>query len=787
MQLIDFVRQLPDNLVYAPIYKKGAKMLSGREATGKNPLEAAFQRKFKPADVALELERNSSLGAIGLFTGIRGNGVVILDCDRNLSALKKKWGDSLEGAPVITSTKRNAAKYVFYVPEELWGEVQGHGLSEATGGCYELLWGRQGVIFGDYPGGKVSEEGTYGFEGDLDSIPVAPDWLLAEMKVQKAGDGTGFVKNRKGLDLSDRTEEEIAQIIQECLNVIPHQGAGSRDHWIQIGMAIHSELPNDLGLTLWSAWSGEDPEYADEWEDNKNPCEEPWGSFKQGGIGLGTLIWLADQEDPKRARFQESSKSIIEKAEARQVQEIRTSTLPFVEVIKESKAILKLDNPAVMNYKLNSLALRAGYRDQVALEKLIVDQIQYEGATGLMNIKDLMSMKGKRDYLIPDVLPTPSVVLVYGAGGDGKSMSAWAIAKHIATGQPFVVRGKPVPVKQGPVLLLNGDQPLIQLKEQLEEVDFPIGKNTHIQTDWSLQRYAQFVTLMKRIKPSLVVIDSLIGCSGGRAFDENKSDFATPLYWLTRNNGVLFPATTILLIHHANKTGGFRGTSAIRDAVDETWALKMPSEKQLETVGTQSRIIKVEKSRSGRSGTSLIMRMEDDLSFSISDFTPEIDPVNTSPSGIIDRILQRLRVVHPGERTRSQLNSDPIVGGKVEAIRKSLQRLEKRGLIEVKHSPSGNLYKAVLARGEVSYRCPTLGKDSGGAENGMGQTPGTDPSCPTPGTETSCPTPCPTPDPSAGTGSALNGTSGTYPRAREDRTPEELEDLRNAAFDLWKT
>mgnify|MGYP003134204353 FL=1 len=392
MQLIDFVKQLPDNLVYAPIYKKGAKMLSGREATGKNPLEAAFQRKFKPADVALELERNSSLGAIGLFTGIRGNGVVILDCDRNLSALKKKWGDSLKGAPVITSTKRNAAKYVFYVPEELWGEVQGHGLSEATGGCYELLWGRQGVIFGDYPGGKVSEEGTYGFKGDLDSIPVAPDWLLAEMKVQKAGDGTGFVKNRKGLDLSDRTEEEIAQIIQECLNVIPHQGAGSRDHWIQIGMAIHSELPNDLGLTLWSAWSGEDPEYADEWEDNKNPCEEPWGSFKQGGIGLGTLIWLADQEDPKRARFQESSKSIIEKAEARQVQEIRTSTLPFVEVIKESKAILKLDNPAEMNYKLNSLALRAGYRDQVALEKLIVDQIQYEGATGLMNIKDLMSM-----------------------------------------------------------------------------------------------------------------------------------------------------------------------------------------------------------------------------------------------------------------------------------------------------------------------------------------------------------------------------------------------------------
>ena len=786
MNLLEFVQKLPETLVYAPIYKKGAKMLSGREATGKNPLESAFQRKFSPSDVAFELERNDKLGAVGLFTGIRGNGIVILDCDRNLSALKRKWGDTLKGAPCITSTKKNAAKYVFRIPQDLWYEVQGHGLSQATGGCYELLWGRQGLIFGDYPGGKVSEPGQYGFEGDLDNIPVAPGWLIAEMKASKAGEGEGFVKNRKALDLSDRTEDEIAQIIQECLNAITHQGAGSREHWIKIGMAIHSELPNDLGLLLWSAWSAQDAEYADEWEGEENPCCQPWGSFSsRGSIGLGTLIWLADQEDPKRLRFQESSRTIIEKAEADQVQKIRTSTLPFAEVIKQAKAILKLDNPAEMNYKLNALALQAGYRDQVALEKLIVDQIQFEGATGLMQVEDLMEMKGRRDYLIPDVLPTPSVVLVYGAGGDGKSMCAWALAKHIATGTPFVVKGKHLPVKQGPVLLLNGDQPLIQLKEQLEEVDFPVNKHTHVQTDWSLQRYAQFVSLMEKIKPSLVVIDSLIGCSGGRAFDENKSDFATPLYWLTRNNGVLFPATTILLIHHANKTGGFRGTSAIRDAVDETWALKMPSEKQLETVGKQSRIINVEKSRSGRSGTSLIMRMEDDLSFSVSDYTPEVDQEDSSPAGIIDRVLHRLRVVHPGERTRADLNADPLVGGKVEAIRKSLQRLEKRGLVEVKHSPKGNIYKAVLARGEVVDSRPNLVKSSNEEESGAGQTPGTEPSCLTPDTQNPVPPLCPKPDPSGGEDSAMNGTFGKYPRAREERTIAEMQALKEAAFKLW--
>ena len=58
-------------------------------------------------------------------------------------------------------------------------------------------------------------------------------------------------------------------------------------------------------------------------------------------------------------------------------------------------------------------------------EKLIVDQIQFDGAKGLMGAQDLMDSDQERNYLIPDVLPHPSVVLIYGAGGDGKSISAW--------------------------------------------------------------------------------------------------------------------------------------------------------------------------------------------------------------------------------------------------------------------------------------------------------------------------------------------------------------------------
>ncbi|NDD45800.1 MAG: hypothetical protein EBZ24_10415, partial [Synechococcaceae bacterium WB9_4xB_025] len=637
--LLSFVRTLPAHWACAPIYANGVDMPNGGKACGKNPLGRAHHDNLTPEAAALYIERApETFQAVGVFTGPRSKGLVILDVDANLGAVLKKWGKDLKDAPRVTSPKKAAAKYLFTVPQELWTEVSDISLA-ASGEGWEVLWGRQGLLGGAYWSG-----GVYTPEGDFSAVPEAPAWLLERMKEsfrEKNSKTAG--KRLTDARWASRSKEERVAIAQSCLSVIQPQGRGSEDLWWRVGAMIHSELPGDEGLNLWREWSLQDSEYEDDWADGKDPCLARWeAGFKAGGgLGFGSLIKLADHYDPDRARVKRDGID----PDPEKPLHIMRATLSFEEVISKAKSYLEMDNPAEMNFNLNNLALQAGYRDQVALEKLIVDQIQFEGAKGVMTAEQLAKTDDKRDYLIPDVLPHPSVVLIYGAGGDGKSMSAWTIAKHIAMGQPFVVRGKHVPVQRGPVLLLNGDQPLIQLKEQLEEVDYPLDGNTFIQTDWALQRYAQFIKLMEKVQPKLVVIDSLIGCSGGRAFDENKSDFATPLYWLTRNNGVLFPAATILIIHHANKQGGFRGTSAIRDAVDETWALKKPSKDQVEKgiAPAHSRLITIEKSRAGRSGTSLIMRQEDDLTFSVADFTPEVDPGNTAPSGVTDRVLQRLR------------------------------------------------------------------------------------------------------------------------------------------------
>ena len=796
MNLLSFVRSLPNHWATAPIYKKGFALPKGGEACGKNPLGRAHHEKMSPEATALCIEKSPEVfQAVGVFTGPRSDGLVILDVDANLGAVVIKWGKDLSKAPRIKSPKEAAAKFLFTVPQELWTEVSDISLA-ASGEGWEVLWGRQGLLYGAYPAG-----GSYTLTGDLHAVPEAPRWLLERMKQSfKDKNDKKVGKSLRDGRWSMRSTEERIAIAQSCLSVIQPQGRGSEQLWWQIGAMLQSDLPGDEGLNLWREWSLQDSEYEDDWSDGKDPCQDRWESgFKsQGGLAFGSLIRLADHYDPDRQRFvRDGCTSVVDEVEAKAVFYQRVS-LSFEEVIEKAKSYLELDNPAEMNFKLNSLALDAGYRDQFALEKLIVDQIQYEGAKGLMDVAALQDLEGQREYLIPDVLPHPSVVLIYGSGGDGKSMSAWTLAKHIATGSPFVVRGKHVPVQQGPVLLLNGDQPLIQLKEQLEEVEYPMDSNTKLLTDWALQRYAQFIKLMEKVQPKLVVIDSLIGCSGGRAFDENKSDFATPLYWLTRNNGVLFPATTILIIHHANKQGGFRGTSAIRDAVDETWALRKPTKEEVEkdVAPAHSRIITVEKSRSGRSGTSLIMRQEDDLSFSVADFTPEVDPGNTAPSSVVDKVLQRLRTGHPRLFTRSDLNADPVVGGKTDAIRKALQRLVKRGLVtEVpgvgRYGKTS--YQAVLACGEVAYVCPTLENPDTGTDLRVDNVPEPeevstlDSAVPV---EAGQPVPdggtCPPSEPSADADSGQVGHSGQYPRARQvDRSKEESDALMKAAWDKW--
>ena len=685
MDLLTFVKQLNPAWVLAPIYLKGARMLSGKEATGKNPLEVAFDRNLNKDDALHYLEKNTeSLGAVGLFTGRKGQGVVILDVDANLAGLKKtKFKDTLKGAPVVTSTKRNAAKYIFTIPEELWGDVSGFGHSEEHNQGYEVLWGPQGVIQGAYPGSKDGKypPGRYEFEGDPEDVPVAPAWLIAEMKAAKKPET--WIKNRTALDLSDRTEDEVAAIVAECLSVIEQRGQGQREHWFKIGCAINSVLPNDVGLELWSNWSRQDADFAHEWE-RSNPCEPVWNSMKPGGrIGLGTLIYEADLVDPQRKRFTGNNKQILESAESRVVQFQRNTFLNGTELLKRAKELEDtIDNPALLDQEKHLLALEAGRRDTAAVDRLLDADLSYErtGAGGPKKVAELDSTAFQ--YLIPGLLPKPWTLLVHADGGTGKTAMCQTIAKHISKGKAFNIHGGLVDVPVGKVLWLNGDQNERILRRQFMMID--AGDNIDVVGEWDMQWYRRFCKYQKANEYDLVVIDSLDGCNDANPYEENKREFALPLKRLARRNGHDFPACTIIVIHHNTKEGKFRGTSAIRAAVDETWNMKRATQNEIVEFGLapQSRIVEVEKSRDDREGQRLVFRLMHDFTYLIG----HMKRVETGVQTPNDHTLDMLELMRADQKpwSRVEMRDNEDVGGEKRdrAIKYGFQRLEQQGLIE---------------------------------------------------------------------------------------------------------
>ena len=230
----------------------------------------------------------------------------------------------------------------------------------------------------------------------------------------------------------------------------------------------------------------------------------------------------------------------------------------------------------------------------------------------------------------------------------------------------------------------------------------------------------------------------------------------------------------------------------------EIWNItKLPKDSGLSQ--QDQRVIHIGKSRIGREGESLIQSQHEDLTLSLVEAKRPAE-MQTRAGTVAERIVNRL-VTSRRPMTQKELNADPLVGGSVAAIQKTLQRLVNRGVVEVVEAaqrsshPGGKKELAYQAlRGESSSVSRSKQKPSAGTDS-QSDTPSPEQVCPIENSE-AAPTQwdnlpgtdeCPIEEPSAGQGSDPIGTEDVCPRARDDRSPEEMRALNNAAwneFDL---
>lgn len=81
--------------------------------------------------------------------------------------------------------------------------------------------------------------------------------------------------------------------IQRALDKVPASSL-VYDEWVRVAMAIHSELPDAVGMALFDRWSAVDTERYD-----LDAVIQTWHSLKPGPVGIGTLFGMVPKTMPE--------------------------------------------------------------------------------------------------------------------------------------------------------------------------------------------------------------------------------------------------------------------------------------------------------------------------------------------------------------------------------------------------------------------------------------------------------------------------------------------------------
>lgn len=232
----------------------------------------------------------------------------------------------------------------------------------------------------------------------------------------------------------------------------------------------------------------------------------------------------------------------------------------------------------------------------------------------LLTYEELKELAGStvREWLLNGLVPKSTTILLASDGGVGKTKLAYGIGKILIQGSkfgPFQATGE-----KRRILYYQGDESegdMLQALETLGYSEDDISKYVRVRFGWSTENMPTLIQDLKEFQPELVFIDSLSTANRFSIYRESEMEYARPILEMTGLANQY--KVTFVIVHHTNKEGGVRGTTAIRNAVSEVWTL---SKDKSQTATAYDRILEIDKSRSRSSGKKYrLMFNSEDLSF----------------------------------------------------------------------------------------------------------------------------------------------------------------------------
>jgi AAA domain len=187
-----------------------------------------------------------------------------------------------------------------------------------------------------------------------------------------------------------------------------------------------------------------------------------------------------------------------------------------------------------------------------------------------------------RSLMLAPWLPDRGLAMIFAPRGVGKTWIALSVAHAIASGGEFLRWRAPRPRR---VLCIDGEMPAVTLQERYATVvgasatDAPAENLRLVAADFQPDGLPDFAdTEAQRFyddaiaDAELIIVDNLSTIA--RGLRENEADSFGPVQtWLLAQRAA---GRSVLVIHHAGKGGGQRGTSRKEDALDTVISLSRP-------------------------------------------------------------------------------------------------------------------------------------------------------------------------------------------------------------------
>ncbi len=271
----------------------------------KAPIEKGWQRidRRSPAEIT-ELWKQNPACNVGHIPGKAERPIVEVDID-GADAKQKAIEYGLYAEPTRTiKTPRDGERLQFICPEEirdeskieLWSQSSQHVDREKDE--IVLRVNLNCVLPPSVWNGKTY---TY-LDPDEKFRPLPQRALDAALKKLGRHDGGDDRKQETAQRVRKREPHAArAKKISDALSGLSNERAASYDSAVQVGMAIHAELPDDTGLQLFDEFCRRCPE---QYERDREWPSKKWGTFSEAGnssgkLGLGSLIrWAKEDGTP---------------------------------------------------------------------------------------------------------------------------------------------------------------------------------------------------------------------------------------------------------------------------------------------------------------------------------------------------------------------------------------------------------------------------------------------------------------------------------------------------------